>query len=327
MRDPYQVLGVPKSASPEEIKRAFRKLAKRLHPDANRKDAKSAAKFAEVNQAYEILGDEKKRKAFDRGEIDAEGKPRFRGFEGAGAGSRPGGFGPGGQYETFTSWGPQGFRAASGRTGFGRFDDILSDMFGNIGGVRARSRRSGGAEADNFEVFERGRDVAASLTITLEEASQGTAKRIRLPTGADVDVRVPVGLSDGQQIRLKGQGFPGRGGAGDALITVAIAPHAIFKVENANLRLDLPITLYEAVLGARVRVPTLEGPVELTIPPGTNAGRTFRLKGKGLHTKTGRGDLFATTRLMLPERVEPDFEDLMRKWRDLRPYHPRKGIS
>ena len=323
MRDPYDVLGVQKSASQEEVKRAFRRLAKKLHPDANKKDAKAAAKFAELNTAYELLGDEKKRKAFDRGEIDAEGKPRFQGFETAGAGRGPGGFGPEGHFETFT-WGPEGFRRSSGRSGgFGRFEDILGDVFGGMG-AGTRRWRSAGPETE-FDTLDRGQDVAAGLTITLEEAAKGVTKRMRLPTGKDVDVRIPAGLADGQQIRLKGQGLPGqRGPAGDALISVTIAPHPLFKPEGANLRLELPITLYEAVLGTKVRVPTLGGAVELAIPPGVNAGRTFRLKGKGLPS---HGDLLATIRIVLPDRKDAELEDLMRRWRDTKPYDPRKTMG
>src|SRR6266704_5342948 len=243
MRDPYEVLGVQKSASPEDIKRAFRRLAKKLHPDANKKDA-TAAKFAELNSAYELLGDEKKRKAFDRGEIDAEGKPRFHGFQTAGAGRGPGGFGREGHFETFT-WGPEGFRRSTGRGGgFGRFEDILGDMFGATAAGTGR-RRS--AEAEDFDAIHRGQDIAAALTITLEEAAKGAMKRMRLPTGKDVDVKIPPGLTDGQQIRLKGQGLPGHGGpAGDALISVAIArtrcsrPRAPICASSCRLRFTRP---------------------------------------------------------------------------------------
>jgi len=325
MRDPYEVLGVQQSASSEDIKRAFRRLAKKLHPDAN-KDVKAAAKFAELNSAYELLGDEKKRKAFDRGEIDAEGKPRFHGFEPAGAGRGPGGFGREGHFETFT-WGPEGFRRSTGRGGgFGRFEDILGDMFGSTAAGSGRWR-SAGVEVEDFDALQRGQDIAAALTITLEEAASGATKRMRLPTGKDVDVRIPAGLIDGRQIRLKGQGLPGHGGpAGDALISVTIAPHPLFKTEGANLRLDLPITLYEAVLGTKARVPTLDGTVELAIPPGINAGRTFRLKGKGLPIRGGRGDLFVTTRIVLPEKSDPELEEMMRRWRETKPYDPRKAM-
>ena len=335
MRDPYEVLGVPKTARPEEIKKSFRRLAKKLHPDANNKDPKAAGKFAELNSAYEVLGDDKKRKAFDRGEIDAEGKPRFHGFEGAGPGRHSGGFGPGdGHFETFT-WGPQGARRSSGSRGAGfggRFEDILSEMMGGFGGAgpTAGARPGFGArfETPDFGTPGRGLDVQAALTITLAAAAHGTMKRTRLPTGKDIDVKIPAGLTDGQQIRLKGQGqaLPG-GAAGDALITVTIAPHPHFKPDGVNLRLDLPIALYEAVLGAKVRVPTLDGAVELAIPPGTSAGRTFRLKGKGLPAKTGHGDLFVTVRIVLPEAHDPALEELMRRWRDAQPYDPRKELG
>jgi DnaJ-class molecular chaperone len=330
MRDPYEVLGVPKSASAAEIKSAFRKLAKKLHPDANKHDPKAASRFAELNAAYEIAGDAEKRKAFDRGEIDAEGKPRFQGFEGFGAGhgAGPGGFGEG-SFETFT-YGPGGFqRSGSGRgggRGFGGFEDILKDVFSGA----ARGGRGGG----NFQFEEEdlppqaSGDITAALTISLAEAAKGTKKRVRLPTGKEVEVKIPAGLAEGQQIRLKGQGLAGpRGRAGDALIAVTIAPHPIFEREGADLRLELPITLYEAVLGGKVRVPTLDGAVELAIPAGTNSGRTFRLKGKGFPATAGTGDLLATVRIMLPEGGDSDLEELMKKWRGAKPYDPRREMS
>jgi len=324
MRDPYEVLGVQKSARPDEIKKSFRRLAKKLHPDANKKDPRAAVKFAEINSAYEILGDEKKRKAFDAGEIDAEGKPRFRGF---GGGGHPG-FGGDGNFETFT-WGPEGLRRSGGRSGgggFGRFEDILSEMMGGLGRGGAAGR--GGFDTADFNQAPQGQDVSAALTITLADAAKGAIKRVRLPTGKEVEVKIPAGLTDGQQIRLKGQGMsvPGRP-AGDVLITVGIAPHPYFRPEGSNLRLDLPITLYEAVLGGKVRVPTLDGAVELAIPPGTGAGRTFRLKGKGMPSKASPGDLLVTARIVLPEGQDADLENLMRQWRDRKPYDPRKEIE
>jgi len=327
MRDPYEVLGVQKSARPDEIKKAFRRLAKKLHPDANKKDPRAAVKFAELNSAYELLGDEKKRKAYDAGQIDAEGKPRFHGFAG---GSHPGSAGDS-HFETFT-WGPEGFRrsgARGGGGGFGRFEDILSEMMGGLGRGGAGSR--GGFdrfEATDFGQTPHGQDVSATLTIALLEAAKGATKRVRLPTGREVEVKVPAGLTDGQQIRLKGQGVAAPSGPpGDVLITVAIAPHPYFRPEGSNLRLELPITLYEAVLGAKVRVPTLDGAVELAIPPGTGAGRTFRLKGKGMPSKGTLGDLLVTARIVLPEGQDPDLESLMRKWRERKPYDPRKDID
>ena len=324
MRDPYEVLGVPRSAGQEEIKKAYRRLAKKLHPDTNKNDAKAAAKFAELNAAYEILGDEEKRKAFDRGEIDAEGKPRFHGFEGFGA--SPGGA-RGAHFETFT-WGPEGFRRSTGGGGFGGIDEILREAFGTFaGGARRRARTQFGPE--DFGVSARGQDVTAEITITLADAAKGTTQRVRLPTGKEVDVKIPPGLADGQQIRLKGQGFPGigAGAAGDALITVHIAPHPFFKPEGADLRVEVPITLYEAVLGGKVRVPTLDGAIELAVPPGTSSGRTFRVRGKGLPSKGGHGDLYATVRIVLPTIKDPELEALMRKWRDSMPYDPRKDMT
>jgi DnaJ-class molecular chaperone len=335
MRDPYSVLGVSKGASAADIKSAYRKLAKKLHPDANKTDPKAASRFSELNAAYEIVGDEDKRKAFDRGEIDADGKPRFQGFEGFGAGPRGGAAGQEGAFETFT-WGPEGMQRSSGRGGGGRggggggFEDVLRDMFGGLGGA-ARARRGGGG-GPQFEEDEYaqgpGRDVTATATITLEEAAKGTTRRVQLPTGKELEVKVPAGLADGQQIRLKGQGLAMPGGkAGDVLITVSIAPHHLFQREGNDLRIELPVTLYEAVLGAKVRVPTLDGAVELSIPANTSSGRTFRLKGKGFPAKGGAGDLMATVRIVLPESSDQALDELMTSWRELKPYDPRKGMG
>ena len=255
MRDPYEVLGVTRSASAADVKSAFRRLAKKLHPDANKHDPKAASRFAELNAAYEIVGDKDKRKAFDAGEIDAEGKPRFQGFEGFGRQPGGGGFGHEGGFETFT-WGPEGAHAAGGRAGargFGGFEDILKDVFG-ARGAAGRARSGGGVnfEPEDFGAAAGGRDISASLSITLPEAAKGVKKRVQLPTGKEVEVKIPAGLDEGQQIRLKGQGLPGAGGhTGDLLITVSVTPHPLFQRDGADLRLDLPVTLYEAVLGAR----------------------------------------------------------------------------
>jgi DnaJ-class molecular chaperone len=330
MRDPYEVLGLDRKASSSDIKSAFRRSAKKLHPDANKSDPKAASRFAELNAAYEILGDEDKRKAFDRGEIDAEGKPRFRGFEGfgGGAGPRPGaGFGPEAEFETF-SFGPEGFTRATRRgrggpgPGFGGFEDILREAFGGGGG---RSRRAGAGAAFDTEDAT-GADVAAAMTVSLLEAAHGTTQRLRLPSGKDVEVKIPRGIASGQQIRLRGQGVAGPAGAGDVLITVSIAPHPTFTLDGPDVRVDLPITLYEAVLGAKVRVPTLDKPVEIAVPAGTSSGRTFRLKGKGFPAKAGHGDLLATARIILPGKNDTELEELMRKWRSEKAYDPRKGM-
>ena len=322
MRDPYEVLGVPRGASAAAIKSAFRKLAKKHHPDANKNDPKAAARFAELNSANEIIGDQEKRKQFDRGEIDAEGKPRFQGFPGGDPRARGGQ----GGFETHT------FRTGgAGPGGFGGgFEDILNSMFG---AAAARGGRGGrGGAGGSFE-FDPGTiavdlDLSVSMTVSLEESVKGVEKRVRLPTGKELNVKIPAGVVAGQQIRLKGQGETAPGHRpGDLLITVNIAPHALFKVDGSDLRLDLPITLYEAVLGGKVRVPTLGSAVELSIPKNTSSGRTFRLKGKGLPKPGGAGDLFVTARIMLPDGNDTELETLMQKWRDAHPYNPRSDLE
>ena len=311
MRDPYEVLGVARSASEAEIKKAYRKLAKKFHPDSNKSDPKAKEKFAEVSAAYDLLSDKDKRGQFDRGEIDAEGKPRFHGFQGFGGGGPEGfaGFdfgGGGGRTRTFRF-----SRGFGGRGGMGAED--IFDLFSGLAGAAEEPEPVKGA------------DVAVSLSVPFKDAALGATRRVELPTGKVLDVKIPAGVEDGKQIRLRGQGRPGRHGApGDAIVTVRVEPHPLFKPEGANLRLDLPVTLDEAVLGARVRVPTLEGAVELSIPPGSNGGRTLRLRGKGLPRRDGgRGDLLVSPRIVLPERADGDLEDLARRWRETRPYSVR----
>jgi DnaJ-class molecular chaperone len=307
MRDPYNVLGLAKTASAGEIKSAFRKLAKKYHPDQS-KEPKAKERFAEIGQAYEILGDEKKRAAFDRGEIDAEGKPRAPQFEGFGAG--PGG--GGGGFRNFH------FEFGEGGGGRNIDPDIFAELFG--AGARGRSRAP-----------QKGEDVAVSVTVPLAQVATGGDVRVALPTGKTLDVAVPVGFEDGKAIRLRGQGEPSpRGGPpGDAMVTLRYAPHPLFRVEGRDLRLDLPITLYEAVLGAKVRAPTLSGAVEITVPAGTSSGRVLRLRGKGLPGagEAASGDLFVGLRIALPPGEDMALADLMRQWRDEKPYDPRQGLS
>ena len=325
MRDPYEVLGVSKGASEAEIKSAYRRLAKKLHPDANKHDPKAASRFAELNAAYEIAGDEDKRKAFDRGEIDAEGKPRFQGFEGFRG--QPGG--GGGRAPAISKASPSGTTASSAAAGGGWRRHSRTSCATCSAARRAAVRAaSGRSSSRTISAPPPAQDLHAEMTISLPEAAKGTKTRVHLPTGKDVEVKIPAGLTSGQSIRLKGQGWPiANGKAGDALITVHVAPHPLFKPDGADLRLDLPITLYEAALGGKVRVPTLDGAVELAIPPGTNSGRTFRLKGKGLKTKSDAGDLLATVRIMLPDRTDDEFKELMRKWRESKPYDPREDLE
>lgn len=320
MRDPYEVLGVQRGASAAAIKSAYRKLAKKHHPDSNKNDPKAAERFSELNSANEIIGDEDKRKQFDRGEIDAEGKPRFQGFPGGDPRGRAGG--PGGGFETHT------FRTSGGPGGVGGggFEDILNSMFGGA----ARGPRPGRATPFEFDSGGIGLDLdlSVAMTVSLEEAVKGGDKRVRLPNGKELNVKIPAGVAAGQQIRLKGQGETAAGHPpGDLLITVSIAPHAFFKIDGSDLRVDLPITLYEAVLGGKVRVPTLGSAVELSIPKNTSSGRTFRLKGKGLPKVGGAGDLYVTTRIILPDGNDAELEALMQKWRDGHPYNPRSDLG
>src|SRR5689334_3319909 len=320
MRDPYEVLGVPRGASAAAIKSAYRKLAKKHHPDSNKNDPKAADRFSELNTANEIIGDEDKRKQFDRGEIDAEGKPRFQGF--------PGGGDPRGR-----AGGPGGFESYSFRTGGGPggaggagFEDILNSMFGGA----ARGGRPGGGRTFEFDTGGIGLDLDlnVAMAVSLEEAVKGGEKRVRLPNGKELNVKIPAGVVAGQQIRVKGQGETAPGHPpGDLLITVSIAPHPHFKIDGSDLRLDLPITLYEAVLGGKVRVPTLGSAVELSIPKNTSSGRIFRLKGKGLPKAGASGDLFVTTRIILPDGNNAELESLMEKWRDMHPYNPRSDVG
>jgi DnaJ-class molecular chaperone len=325
-RDPYDVLGVPRKAAEADIKKAYRRLAKKYHPDTN-KDPKAKGRFAEANTAYEIIGDTKKRAEFDRGEIDAEGKPKFQGFPGGGfGGGYPGGgYGgarrgaggqPGGEtiFESF-SYGPEGFHRSGGRSGGGRsrggFEDILSQMFGGGGG----GGFGGFSGAETAEAPARGSDIGLSLSVSLAEAALGAKKRVKLPGGKDIEVTIPAGVTDGQQVRLRGQGLAAGGQPGDAIVTIHVLPHSELKPDGSDLRADILIPLEDAVLGGTVRVPTLSGAVELKIPPQTSGGRTFRLKGKGLPKKEGgHGDLLATINIRLGD-PDPELDALMQKRR------------
>ncbi|MBA4791680.1 MAG: J domain-containing protein [Rhizobiales bacterium] len=313
MRDPYDVLGVAKGADESEIKRAYRRLAKKLHPDSNTDDPKAQDKFAELTGAYDLLSDKEKRAQFDRGEIDAEGKPRMHDFAGfGGGGARPGGFsGFDGDtiFESF-SFGPEGARRHGARGGGrgGSFDDI-GDLFGF-----GRQRRSAGG---GFQP-QPGADAEITLPVTYEEAAAGTSKRVALPNGKQVDVKIAPGTVEGHRMRLKGQGemSPTGGPAGDAYVTVSYAPHPLFRREGDDLRQEVPVPLEDAVLGTKVRVPTLTGAVDLNIPAWTSGGKVFRLRGKGLpRAAGGHGDLLVEINLALPADKDPELEALMRKRR------------
>jgi DnaJ-class molecular chaperone len=303
-RDPYLELGVARTATAAEIRKAFHKLAKQHHPDANTGDKKSEERFKQVSAAFDIIGDPDKRKKFDAGEIDADGRETMRGGGFGGAGSPFGG----------------GFNRGGG--GFSRGGEgpeiDLNDLFGDILG-----RNRGGGAGGGFS--PKGADVRARLDINLEEAIKGGKKRVAFSDGRTIDVTIPAGAQEGQTLRLKGQGSPGRGGQGDALIELAIKPHPIYRRENDTLVMDLPISVPDAVLGGKVEAPTPDGPVTLSIPKGSNTGAKLRLKGRGLADGKGkRGDLFARLVVTLPDAPDAELEKFAEQWREKRPYAPRR---
>ena len=294
MRDPYQVLGVARGASEAELKKAFRKRAKELHPDRNRDDPKAQDKFSELNAAYEIVGDEAKRKQFDRGEIDAEGKPRFQGFEGMGAGrgGRSGGFefnfGQGGGHPFGGRGGPGG---GAGDAGFDA-SDIFSSLFGEAG-RRARGRPEP----------QKPPEQSFTLEVTLAQAVTGGTRRVKLPGGREVEITIPEGVSDGKVMRLRGlgQADPFSGEAGDVMMTIKVKPDSRFTIDGNDLRTRVAVPLAKAVLGGPLHVPTLTGAVEMNIPPLTGTARQFRLRGKGLKGEKGAvGDLFVAIDIEMP---------------------------
>ncbi len=294
MKDPYQVLGVARAASADDIKKAYRKLARSMHPDMNPGNKHAEDRFKDISAAYDLLSDPAKKARYDRGEIDASGAERPRHHyrshaAGSGAGAGFGGFG--GRFRDFDVGGS--FDA----------DDILSDIFGRRTGARGRGPA-------------RGANQHYSLTVSFVDAALGATKRITLPMGKSLDVRIPPGSDDGQTLRLKGQGAPGAGGgaAGDALIELTVEPHPFFKREGRDIHLELPVTLPEAVLGAKVTVPTLEGRVALTVPPGSNTGAILRLKGKGIPGTHQCGDQYVRLKVMLPDKPDAELQEFLNKW-------------
>lgn len=285
--DPYSVLGVARGADEADIKKAYRQLAKELHPDRNRDNPKTAERFAKVTAAYDLLNDKDKRAKFDRGEIDAEGNPTapfgFGTGRGAGGGFRQGSAGAGGfDFGTDTS----------------DFGDIFEGLFGRATGGFSSSgfNRGGGPRPP-----QKGADRAYRLRVPFEDAATCKPQRVTLADGKTIDLKLAPGVETGTQMRLAGKGEPGSGGHGDALVTIDIQPHAFFKRDGDNVLLDLPVTLAEAVVGSKVKVPTVDGPVMLNVPAGSSSGRVLRLKGKGFHRKGGdRGDQLVTLMVDLP---------------------------
>jgi len=296
--NPYDVLGVASSASAADIQQAYRKLAKKLHPDLNPGDKSAEEKFKEVAAAYDLLGDAEKRKRFDNGEIDASGADRpqhhfYRDFSGAEEGHP--------------------YASNAGFTDFMEGDDPFAELL----------RRSQRARANR-----RGEDLHFRLAIEFVEAIAGASKRITLPDGSTLDVKIPAGLVDGQVLRLKGKGAPGagKGGPGDALIEVGVLPDGRFTREGDNIILELPVSLSEAVLGGRIRVPTPTGDVTASVPKGSNTGTTLRLRGKGAPRRDGGvGDELVRLKVMLPKAPDPELEAFVEQWSKGKEFNPREG--
>lgn len=329
MRDPYTILGVPRTASEADIKSAYRKLAKELHPDRNKDNPQAAEKFAEATRAYDLLSDKNKRAQYDRGEIDAEGNPAnpFAGMGARGAYGRGGtyGAGPGG------AGGPE-------FGGFGGEEIDLSELFEGLFGTRARAQPGSNGTSRGFgrqpppPPPKRGADIHYRLAVPFVEAAAGRDQRITLADGKAISLKLPAGVEDGTVMRLKGKGQPGPGGNGDGLVMVEIGPHPFFKRDGDNIRMDLPITLDEAVRGAKVKCPTVDGAVMLTIKPGSSSGTVLRLAGKGWTKKNGklidgkmeRGDQLVTLEIQLPSDLA-ELERRLEGWID--PARPREKFG
>ena len=323
MADLYAELGVARGASEAEIKKAYRKLAKELHPDKNKDNPRATERFSQVTRAYDILTDKDKRAQYDRGEIDEEGNPKMPfGFGG----------GPGGGYG---GGGPQGgFRGPNGETfEFGADQEGISDLFeGIFGGMRGRGgggARAGGGPFGGFRRSrppQKGADVAYRLDVSFEDAARLAGQRVTLSSGKTLDIKLPAGVEDGTRIRLAGQGEAGPGGNGDALVTINIRPHRFYRREGDNIRLDLPVALDEAVLGGKVRVPTVDGPVMLSIPKGSSSGKVLRLKGKGFTGRKGqRGDQLVTLQVDVPD--DPELAAFLESWGGKGRTNPRADLG
>lgn len=308
--DPYKTLGVSKTAKQDEIKKAYRKLAKELHPDLHPDDTAKQERFKAVSAAYDLLGDPEKRRRFDAGEIDASGQERperqyYHQYAGQDAGRR---------------YDPDG--------GFGgsMSDDDLSDIFSQFFGWRTGGPGRGGF---GQEFQSRGQDLRYNLEVDFLDAARGTKRRVTMPDGNSIEITVPAGLKDGQTLRLRGKGGPGmgQGKPGDALVTVSVRPHAVFSRLGDDIEMELPITLDEAVLGTKVDVPTVSGPVSVTIPEGASSGQRLRLRGKGIKSAKGKaGDQIVRLKVVLPKHIDSDLKDLARRWRDKAGFDPRTEL-
>ncbi len=312
MADPYATLGVARGASEADIKKAYRKLAKELHPDRNKDNPKASEKFSLVTAAYDLLSDKDKRARFDRGEIDGDGNP-----------VAPFGFGGGGQQAGFRPGGAGGFDFGGES---GDIGDIFEGLFGGGAGRRGNGGFSGGFGGFGRKSAAKGANVAYRLAVTFEDAAKLAPQRVTLRDGKSLDLKLPAGVESGTQMRLAGKGEEGPGGFGDAIITIDIQPHRFFVREGDDIRLDLPVSLSEAVLGAEVRVPTPDGAVMLKVPKGSTSGKALRLKGRGFHRKAGgRGDLLVTLMVDLP--VDDDaLVEFVQGWQDKGNPRGRMGV-
>lgn len=314
MKDPYKVLGVARDSTPDQLKTAYRKLARSLHPDLHPDDKQAEDRFKEVSAAYDMLSDPKKKARFDAGEIDAtgaeRGRTRTRSSSSSGNAGAAGGFG--------------GFGFGGGSP----FGESAQDIFDELLRRRDKGRAKGWSPFDDQPgaAPSNGADAHFSLKITFAEAALGATKRITLPGGKNLDVKVPPGAKDGATLRLKGQGNPGRGGAaaGDALIEIKVEAHPYFVRQDNDVSVTVPITLAEAVGGAKITVPTIDGKVALSIPPGANSGTTLRLRGKGIGSEGSRGDQLVTLKIMLPDRADDELAEFLKKWESRHPYEVRK---
>ena len=316
MADPYAILGIARGASEKDVKSAYRKLAKELHPDRNAANPKATERFSEVTRAYDLLADKDKRARFDRGEIDIDGNPAMPpGFGGYGGGR--------GGFEGMSGGG-------MGGAGMGGADGIdLSEMFEGLFGGRGAGMAGGmggGMGGQRPRHAPRGANVNYRLSVPLLDAATRAPQRITLGDGKTIDLKLPAGVEDGTQMRLPGKGETGPGGAGDAIVTIQLAPHAFYRREGDNIRIDLPITLDEAIAGAKVKVPTPDGAVMLTVAPGSSSGKTLRLKGKGFTRKDGtRGDQLVGLEIDLPE-ADSDLVSRLEGWHDTRNPRARFGV-
>jgi len=314
MADPYSTLGVARGANEADIKKAYRKLAKELHPDRNKDNPKASERFSKVTQAYDILTDKDKRAQYDRGEIDEDGNPRspFGFGGGGGAGPRGGDFrGPNGEPFEFTGGG----EAAD-----------LSDLFEGLFGGAARRGGGFGGFGRRSAPPQRGADIAYRLEVSFEDAAALKGQRVTLGSGKTLDIKLPPGVEEGTRIRLAGQGQTGPAGNGDAIVTIAIKPHRFFRRDGNNIRLDLPVSLDEAVLGAKVRVPTVDGPVMVSVPKGSSSGKVLRLKERGFTAKSGkRGDQLVTLMVEVPH--DPELASFLESWGGRGKGNPRASLG